>query len=267
LLAPSSQSVPLSTIYIRSLYWSLATMSALGYGNGPAAWTDSEFLYSVFNQVVGACLSAAIFSNVAQMINKQDSTSRRYQEQSERIGEFVRFSRLPRELNQRLRCALAEIGCDPARSTCCALRTSSRYSSASILTSVRCGMCVRRRSAYNDFMFAVNQGLDVNALCKVFPSNLRGEIFYEMHQKLVRQVPMFKDCNDNFIRAIVKILQPLVLLNGDYCFRIHETSGEMYFIHRGFMQSTQEPLQSKRARRSHTQYPRRTPACAGALLA
>jgi len=89
-------------------------------------------------------------------------------------------------------------------------------------------------------MFAVNQGLDVNALCKVFPSNLRGEIFYEMHQKLVRQVPMFKDCNDNFIRAIVKILQPLVLLNGDYCFRIHETSGEMYFIHRGFMQMVNE---------------------------
>ena len=176
----SPQPVRLTQIYIRSLYWSLATMSALGYGNGPAAVTDIEYLYSIFNQLIGACLSAAIFSNVAQMINKQDATSRRYSEQTERINEFVRFSQLPPDLVQRL------VG-------------------------------------YNDFLFAVNHGFDVNSLAKVFPPNLRGEVFYQMHQKLVRQVPMFKECDDNFIRAIVQILQPQVLLKGDVTYRRYIT--------------------------------------------
>ena len=66
----------LGSVHVRAMYWSLATMSALGYGNGPAAWSDLEFLYSVFNQLIGACLSAAIFSNVRPLSEQRSSRIR-----------------------------------------------------------------------------------------------------------------------------------------------------------------------------------------------
>lgn len=49
------------------------TCLAVGYGNAPIAHSTLDYLYSLIVQVSGACLSAAIFSNVAQMINQGES--------------------------------------------------------------------------------------------------------------------------------------------------------------------------------------------------
>ena len=46
----------------------------------------------------GACLAAAIFSNVAQLINKGDAPSARYQAQVDKINEFIRFHKIGPEL-------------------------------------------------------------------------------------------------------------------------------------------------------------------------
>ena len=53
-------------------------------------------------QVGGACLSAIIFSNVAQVINKSDAASSRYEQQLDRINEFIRFHRLPPPIRDKL---------------------------------------------------------------------------------------------------------------------------------------------------------------------
>ncbi len=45
--------------------------------------------------MVGACLAAAIFSNFAQLMNKADASSARYQDQLQNIHEFIRLYRLP----------------------------------------------------------------------------------------------------------------------------------------------------------------------------
>ena len=47
-------------------------------------------------QVVGACVAAGIFGNIAQMINKGDTVANRYQDRREKMIEFVRFHHLAR---------------------------------------------------------------------------------------------------------------------------------------------------------------------------
>jgi len=92
---PAENQVLLSTRYIRSLYWALASMSSLGYGTAPVAINDAEFGFTILCQVSGACVYAAIFGNIAQLIHKLDASGLRYQAQLDKINEFIRFHDLP----------------------------------------------------------------------------------------------------------------------------------------------------------------------------
>ena len=60
-------------VYVRAAYWGVATMSSLGYAARLTAHTETEMVFAIFVQVLGACLNAAIFSNVATVINRGDA--------------------------------------------------------------------------------------------------------------------------------------------------------------------------------------------------
>ena len=53
-------------------------------------------------QILGACLAAAIFSNIGQMLNKGDQVTVRYQAQLDKVREFSRLYKLPKELRSKL---------------------------------------------------------------------------------------------------------------------------------------------------------------------
>ena len=57
---------------------------------------------AIVAQLTGACLYAAIFGNIAQLIQKMDASGARYQQQFDRIEEFVHFHRLPLTLSKKL---------------------------------------------------------------------------------------------------------------------------------------------------------------------
>ena len=80
--------------YVRSLYFALSTTSSMGYGNGPAAVQDVEYVFAVCVQLFGACISAVIFSNISSVINKGDAASMRFFELTDRVNEFIRFHHL-----------------------------------------------------------------------------------------------------------------------------------------------------------------------------
>jgi len=180
-------------IYVRSFAWALATMSSLGYGNAPVAVTSIEHLFAICAQVTGACLAAAIFGNIAQMINKGDAVATRYQALFDKINEFNRFHKLPRHLREKLH-------------------------------------------AYNDLLFAINRGFDLHAIASIFPVNLQEDIFFLLHEHLLRKVPIFDGCHDEFVRALARQLRAEVLIAGDYAFKMNEMGKSMYFLQTGFMQ-------------------------------
>ena len=57
-----------------------------------------------------------------------------------------------------------------------------------------------------------------------------------MYEHIIRKVPMFDATDDNFIRALVRMLKPQVLLVGDYAFRYGEAGESMYFVQSGAVQ-------------------------------
>ena len=182
-------------VHIRAMYWALSTMSSLGYGTGPVAVTDAEYVFAIALQVLGAILAAAIFSNIAKLIEKLDAAGARYSALLDRMNEFGQFHRLPHVMRQKLQ-------------------------------------------GYVSFLFAVNRGIDINDVTSSLPPALQTEVLYMMHEHLVRQVPMFADTDDIFIKALVRVLKPQVLMRGDCAFRVNEPGDCMYFIQSGCVQIT-----------------------------
>ena len=90
------------SLHIRVLYWAIATMSSMGYANAPVPIADIDYCYAIMTQVVGACLAAAIFSNIAQMINKGDAAGARYQAQLDQIREYSKLQRLKPHVSKKL---------------------------------------------------------------------------------------------------------------------------------------------------------------------
>ncbi len=175
------------TIYVKSLYWALATTSSLGYGSGPRAHTDAEFAMSAACQVCGAVMYASIFGNIAQLLRQSDALGASYKAQQQHITEFCSFHAFPPPLRRKLH-------------------------------------------RYNKFLFSVNRGFDVGQIAGALPANLRLDVMFHMHAKLVESVPIFAGVPEPFIKALVCALKPQVLLKGDCAFHLDDVSTEMYFI-------------------------------------
>lgn len=101
---PGMYTMPVTyySVHIRCMYWAMATMSSMGYGRAPTAFTDTEYTYSIASQIMGACLAAAIFSNIGQMLNKGDQVTARYQAQLDKVREFSKLYKLPKPLRAKL---------------------------------------------------------------------------------------------------------------------------------------------------------------------
>ena len=89
---------------------------------------------------------------------------------------------------------------------------------------------------YVTFSFGVSRGISIQEVTASLPETIRGEVLYLMHEQLLRKVPMFRDTDDMFIKALVRTLQPQVLLRGDYLFRMNEPGDCMFFIKNGCVQ-------------------------------
>jgi len=100
--AANASGIPIGTIHVRCFAWTLATMSSMGYGEAPKAISDIDYMYGFFAQVVGACLAAAIFSNVGRLISSGDAAGERYQAQLDKINEFCRLYELDAESKTQL---------------------------------------------------------------------------------------------------------------------------------------------------------------------
>lgn len=86
----------------------------------------------------------------------------------------------------------------------------------------------------------MNRGFDIDEITSTLPPSLKSEVFFVVHEHLLRQVPMFEECDDIFIKALVQQLKPQVLIKGDHAFRMNEPGDSMYFIQNGYIKIANE---------------------------
>ena len=89
------------TQYVTSIYWSLTTLTTVGYGD-VLPTTNAERLFTVMVMLFGAIIYASIFGNVAVLIQSFDMAQARYQDRINHLKEFCSLHEVTYEAQERM---------------------------------------------------------------------------------------------------------------------------------------------------------------------
>ncbi|XP_072049029.1 potassium voltage-gated channel unc-103-like isoform X2 [Amphiura filiformis] len=87
--------------YVTSLYFTLTTLTTVGFGN-VAPNTDAEKLFAICMMLVGSLMFACIFGNMTAIIERLYEGMARYHQQISLVKGFVKFHNVPNPLRRRL---------------------------------------------------------------------------------------------------------------------------------------------------------------------
>ncbi|XP_018547484.1 cyclic nucleotide gated channel subunit alpha 2b [Lates calcarifer] len=90
----------LSRSYIYCLYWSTLTLTTIG--EMPAPVRDEEYLFVVFDFLVGVLIFATIVGNVGSMISNMNATRAEFQARIDAIKHYMHFRKVSKELETRV---------------------------------------------------------------------------------------------------------------------------------------------------------------------
>ncbi|UZR94539.1 cyclic nucleotide-gated ion channel [Chondrinema litorale] len=104
LLIKQDPNLDTTSNYIRALYWSVTTLTTVGFGDiTPNINNNSELIYTMIVQLMGVGVYGLVIGNVAGLIAKNDPAKIQYLENIEKLKALIRSRRLPPHLQHKIR--------------------------------------------------------------------------------------------------------------------------------------------------------------------
>ncbi|XP_041438311.1 cyclic nucleotide-gated channel cone photoreceptor subunit alpha isoform X1 [Xenopus laevis] len=86
--------------YIYSLYWSTLTLTTIG--ETPPPVKDIEFVFVVFDFLIGVLIFATIVGNVGSMISNMNASKAEFQSKIDSIKQYMQFRKVTKDLEARV---------------------------------------------------------------------------------------------------------------------------------------------------------------------
>lgn len=90
------------TQYVTSMYWTIATITTVGYGD-MGAGTTGERLYSMLAMLVGASVFGFIIGNISSLLGSMDARQAAYKHKMDEVKEYLRDRKFPVALSKRIK--------------------------------------------------------------------------------------------------------------------------------------------------------------------
>ncbi len=100
--AQALQEAGAGTQYTRSLYWSIVTMTAVGYGDITPR-RNLEYGFAMVVMLLGASLWAYIIGNIASLVSNIDSAKASFWNRVDTVNQYLRYRQVPAELTDQVR--------------------------------------------------------------------------------------------------------------------------------------------------------------------
>nr|XP_039268986.1 cyclic nucleotide-gated olfactory channel-like isoform X1 [Styela clava] len=90
----------LSRKYIYSVYWSTITMTTIG--ETPTPEQDIEYVFQIFDFLIGVLIFATIVGNVGSMISNMNAAKTEFQSRMDAVKQYMQFREVSNSLQQRV---------------------------------------------------------------------------------------------------------------------------------------------------------------------
>jgi len=87
--------------YLESVYWSVTTLTTIGYGDITPRNGD-QMKYTIIIELVGFIMMGYLIGNIAGLLNKPDPLRAQYASALEEVSAFVQYHSLPADLKHRI---------------------------------------------------------------------------------------------------------------------------------------------------------------------
>lgn len=88
--------------YIKSIYWAVATLATVGYGD-ISAKTPMQMLYASMTMIVGVGFFGYVLSNVASLLARLDAAREEHLAVLDKVEAFMRYNEVPSVLRLKVR--------------------------------------------------------------------------------------------------------------------------------------------------------------------
>ena len=88
--------------YLRSLYWTITTMTTVGYGDITPA-RPAEYLFAAVIMLMGASIYAFIIGSVASLLSSIQAAKNTHWERIDSVTEFLRQRHVPADISSKVR--------------------------------------------------------------------------------------------------------------------------------------------------------------------
>ena len=188
----------LGTQYINSLYWAVATLTTVGFGDisatvsntDPSRDNNAEILYSILILILGTLVYTYVIANLEEIVASIDVTSMLYQMKVERIKLYAQMRRLPPALADKL-------------------------------------------VDHTDALWRHQKGADEKDILNMVPRGIRKAILYEMNSQLLKKIPSLGKAKGLFLPNLAEGLLPGLATTGNVLFEAEQCCNQLILLIEG----------------------------------